>query len=91
MDEADIYMEQRTMQDILRKGLVSIFLRNLEYCESIIFLTTNHVRTFDDAIVSRMHLMIAYSDVGLDARKTVWKNFLEKAETSQGPADIYQR
>lgn len=88
MDEADTYMEQRTAQDIHRNALVSVFLRNLEYCEAIMFLTTNRVKTFDDAIVSRMHMMLAYPDVGFDARKSVWTGFIGKARTSQGPAEV---
>lgn len=91
MDEADTYMEQRTIQDIHRNTLVSVFLRNLEYCEAIMFLTTNRVKTFDDAIVSRMHMMLAYPDVGFDARKKIWSGFISKAHTSQGPAKINGR
>lgn len=88
MDEADIYMEQRTIQDIHRNALVSVFLRNLEYCGSIMFLTTNRVKTFDDAIISRMHIMVAFPDVGLDAREHIWAAFIKKAHTSQGPAIV---
>lgn len=88
MDEADIYMEQRTEQDIYRNALVSVFLRNLEYCEAIMFLTTNRVKTFDNAIISRMHMMLAYPDVGFDARKSVWNGFIGKAHTLQGPAEV---
>jgi hypothetical protein len=31
LDEADMYLEQRSFQNIRRNGLVSIFLRHLEY------------------------------------------------------------
>jgi hypothetical protein len=33
LDEADVYLERRSPQDIVRNGLVSVFLRKLEYCE----------------------------------------------------------
>lgn len=88
IDEADVYMEQRTPQDLARNGLVSVFLRNLEYCPSIIFMTTNRVKTFDDAIMSRMHMMIPYAENDRDSRKQIWKAFLKKAVTLQGPAII---
>jgi SpoVK/Ycf46/Vps4 family AAA+-type ATPase len=83
LDEADTYMEERTAQDIQRNGLVSVFLRKLEYCEAIMFLTTNRVTAFDSAILSRMHVMIAFPDIDLDCRKQIWSRF-----TTQGPAKV---
>jgi hypothetical protein len=35
LDEADVYLEQRVRQDLARNGLVSAFLRTLEYCKGI--------------------------------------------------------
>ena len=58
LDEADVFMEARTAQDIHRNALVSIFLRVLEYFQGILFLTTNRVSTFDDAFQSRIHIAL---------------------------------
>ncbi|KAF2177301.1 hypothetical protein K469DRAFT_742614, partial [Zopfia rhizophila CBS 207.26] len=58
LDEADVFVEQRTTENTLCNALVTVFLRKLEYFEGILFLTTNRVRTFDEAIVSRIHLAI---------------------------------
>lgn len=44
LDEADVFLEKRNMQDIHRNALVSIFLRQLEYFQGILFLTTNRVQ-----------------------------------------------
>lgn len=56
LDEADVFLEKRSIHDIHRNALVSIFLRLLEYFQGILFLTTNRVETFDDAFQSRkMH------------------------------------
>jgi AAA+ superfamily predicted ATPase len=66
------------MQDIHRNKVVCTFLRTLEYYEGIMFLTTNRVQTFDDAITSRLHLMIKYEPLSLANRKIVWKSFLSK-------------
>lgn len=41
LDEADVFLEQRTCHDLVRNALVSIFLRQLEYYQGILFLTTN--------------------------------------------------
>ena len=46
LDEADVFLEARTSQDLHRNALVSIFLRLLEYFQGILFLTTNRVATF---------------------------------------------
>ena len=43
IDEADVYLEKRNIQDIHRNALVSVFLRQLEYFQGILFLTTNRV------------------------------------------------
>lgn len=43
LDEADVFLEKRNMHDIHRNALVSIFLRQLEYYQGILFLTTNRV------------------------------------------------
>lgn len=43
LDEADVFLEKRNMQDIHRNALVSVFLRQLEYFQGILFLTTNRV------------------------------------------------
>jgi hypothetical protein len=31
IDEADVYLEERSLKDIQRNGLVSVFLRHLKY------------------------------------------------------------
>ena len=71
LDEADVYFEQRSAHDMVRNGLVSVFLQNLEYCGAILFLTTNRVREFDEAIFSRIHLTLKYGDLTSDSRKQI--------------------
>ncbi|KAF7510858.1 hypothetical protein GJ744_005958 [Endocarpon pusillum] len=76
LDEADVFMEQRTMGDLVRSELVSIFLQNLEYYEGTLFLTTNRVTCLDEAFESRIHLSVRYSSLDRASRHQVWKNFL---------------
>lgn len=76
IDEADIFLERRSLHDLERNSLVSIFLRVLEYYEGILFLTSNRVSTFDDAFKSRIHVPLKYNDLSVDSRKRIWKNFL---------------
>lgn len=76
LDEADVFLEQRSLHELERNKLVSIFLRILEYYEGIMFLTTNRVNTFDAAFQSRIHISLDYPELSAESRRTVWKNFL---------------
>ncbi|KAF2729930.1 P-loop containing nucleoside triphosphate hydrolase protein [Polyplosphaeria fusca] len=76
LDEADVFLEQRSLHELERNKLVSIFLRVLEYYEGTMFLTTNRVQTFDPAFQSRIHISLDYQELSIDSRKTVWQNFL---------------
>lgn len=84
LDEADIFLEKRTIQDIHRNALVSIFLRLLEYFQGILFLTTNRVETFDEAFQSRIHLAIRYGELSAKAKRSVWRMFLERVQAKEG-------
>lgn len=84
LDEADIFLEKRTIHDIHRNALVSIFLRLLEYFQGIIFLTTNRVETFDDAFQSRIHVALRYGELTTKAKRSVWRMFLGKVQAMDG-------
>ncbi|KAI7009359.1 P-loop containing nucleoside triphosphate hydrolase protein [Hortaea werneckii] len=86
LDEADIFLEQRSLHELERNKLVSIFLRVLEYYEGIMFLTTNRVETFDPAFQSRIHISIQYEELDVKSRKTVWENFLKQHNIAQASA-----
>ena len=88
LDEADVFLERRSSQDLVRNGLVSVFLRKLEYCKGIMFLTTNQVSEFDEAILTRVHLMLRYDHLNQEVRTTIWGNFLDRACTFKGPVEI---
>ncbi|KAF2006376.1 P-loop containing nucleoside triphosphate hydrolase protein [Amniculicola lignicola CBS 123094] len=80
LDEADVFLEQRSLHELERNKLVSIFLRVLEYYEGTMFLTTNRVNTFDPAFQSRIHISLDYQGLSAKSRYTVWKNFLESSQ-----------
>ncbi|EWC46772.1 hypothetical protein DRE_04017 [Drechslerella stenobrocha 248] len=80
LDEADVFLEERSLHDLNRNALVSIFLRMLEYYSGILFLTTNRVKTFDEAFQSRIHVALRYRDLERPAREQVWRNFIKKIE-----------
>ncbi|KAF1990226.1 P-loop containing nucleoside triphosphate hydrolase protein [Aulographum hederae CBS 113979] len=84
IDEADVFLEQRSLHELERNKLVTIFLRILEYFQGIMFLTTNRVETFDQAFQSRIHISIQYPELSTDSRRTVWANFLSGLEKDVG-------
>ena len=87
LDEADVFLTERTNDPNLN-ALVSVFLRELEHYGGILFLTTNRVKSFDEAILSRIHLALNYQDLNLGARYAVWKHFLGQAKTKKGPPSL---
>ncbi|KAL4736596.1 hypothetical protein BDV11DRAFT_193452 [Aspergillus similis] len=78
LDEADIYLETRSAQDLQRNSIVSIFLRALDYFQGILFLTTNRVGSFDEAFMSRIHVQIGYDRLDEDSRQRIWDNHFKK-------------
>lgn len=82
IDEADVFLEQRTRNDIGRNAIVSIFLRQLEYFQGILILTTNRIVQCDMAFNSRIHVKVSYPELDERAREVIWKTFLMKAGTS---------
>lgn len=75
LDEADVFLEQRSLEDLRRNALVSVFLRVLEYYEGILILTSNRVGTFDEAFRSRIQLSIHYKNLNAEDRALIWAKF----------------
>ncbi|KAK8024477.1 P-loop containing nucleoside triphosphate hydrolase [Apiospora rasikravindrae] len=71
IDEADVYLERRTVSDLRRNGIVS-----------------GH---FDDAFVSRIHLVIHYEPLGERERRKIWTQFFEKLEDERKDISIASR
>ncbi|KAH8687929.1 hypothetical protein BGZ60DRAFT_440107 [Tricladium varicosporioides] len=84
IDEADVYLERREVNELTRNGLVSVFLRAMEYYRGILFLTTNRVGHFDPAFFSRIHVYIGYKPLDAQGRKRIWLQFFSKLEKERG-------
>jgi hypothetical protein len=52
----------------------------MEYYRGILFLTTNRIGHIDDAIMSRVHLVLKYDRLDNNARRTIWTQFMDKLE-----------
>ena len=64
LDEANVFLEQRSLEDLKRNALVSVIFRVLEYYEGILVLTSHRVGTFDEAFESRIEWALHYPTLG---------------------------
>lgn len=88
LDEADIFLERRTLQDVTRNALVGIFLRLLEYHRGVLFLTSNRVRSFDPAFHSRISIALRYPGLLEEQRKEIWLQLLKFANLMDRPLNV---
>jgi SpoVK/Ycf46/Vps4 family AAA+-type ATPase len=106
-DEADVFLEARSLTDVRRNSLVSTLLRILEYYEGIplafpmflqktnrllgiLFLTSNRVKTFDEAFQSRIHFAVQFSILTEQQRKKIWEMWFKKASDKLDPSFEWQ-
>ncbi|KAI1111946.1 hypothetical protein F5Y14DRAFT_453540 [Nemania sp. NC0429] len=88
LDEADVFLEERSLQNLERNSLVSVFLRTLEYYDGVLILTSNRVGTFDEAFKSRIHLALHYPPLDGPSRRKIWRNFLDILSTDDENIDV---
>ena len=88
LDEADVFLQQRSLLTLERNRLVAVFLRKLEFFDGVLFLTTNLINDFDAAILNRIHLKMKYEDLDRNARKTIITQFLKTINEGGGPSNI---
>lgn len=79
LDEADVFLTARNNTSLARNAVTSIFLRHLEYYRGILLLTTNRLRSLDEAFQSRIHFAFEFDELGDEAREAIWKSFLARA------------
>ncbi|KAF2248117.1 P-loop containing nucleoside triphosphate hydrolase protein, partial [Trematosphaeria pertusa] len=88
LDEADVIMAKRSINDLSRSAIVAVFLRLIEYYRGLLFLTTNRVDDFDPAFYNRIHAMIEYPQLSQDARTRIWKSLLVEKKKNVVHLDI---
>ncbi|KAF2459865.1 P-loop containing nucleoside triphosphate hydrolase protein [Lineolata rhizophorae] len=86
LDEADVLLEKRSFEDLGRNGVVSVFLRMIEYYEGILFLTTNRIETMDIAFQSRIHIAIEFKALDSLVRRQIWENFIHRLDVGEAGA-----
>jgi hypothetical protein len=78
LDECDVFLSARNPVDISRNELVSIFLREIEYFQGVLFLTTNLFDSIDTAFRSRMSIHLRFNPLAPESRVMLWKKFLSR-------------
>ncbi|KAF2169420.1 hypothetical protein M409DRAFT_20639 [Zasmidium cellare ATCC 36951] len=81
LDEADVFLEERSLDNLERNALVSVFLRAVEYYDGILILTSNRVGQFDEAFKSRVQLALPYRPLTVAQRIAIWTNFIHKLQS----------
>jgi hypothetical protein len=80
LDEADIFMAERTKEELERSAIVGVFLRVLDRYKGTLFLTTNRTEVLDPAFASRITVKLVYPDLNVERRQKIWELMLEKAK-----------
>jgi len=57
-------------------------LRHVEYYRGILFLTTNRVKAFDEAFLSRIHVALHFRELTQESKEQVWAAFIAKMGSS---------
>lgn len=79
-DEADVLLQARRdyeCANLKRNDLVSSFARSIEYYQGIVFITTNRVSRFDDAIMPRIDITLGLPSLDRGRRVGLWHNHIQ--------------
>jgi SpoVK/Ycf46/Vps4 family AAA+-type ATPase len=88
IDEAEMLLERRTKNDIVRNAMVCVMLRLLEYYSGILFLTTNRVESLDPAFQSRVTCALRYDPLTLESRKEIWSSMMTRLNMDLSSLDV---
>jgi len=83
IDEADLYIRERG-DSMEHNAIVAAFLRQLEYFNGLLFMTTNRANDVDDAIKSRSAAIIKYESPSTADARRLWEVLSEQYEIELG-------
>ena len=90
LDEADVFVSRRSIHNLEQNAIVSVFLRQLEYFDQLLFLTTNRPDEIDEAIISRCAAVIRYDLPGREHARAIWQVMARQFNTTLDDALISQ-
>ncbi|KAI0115986.1 hypothetical protein GGR51DRAFT_371232 [Nemania sp. FL0031] len=82
-DEADIILQGRDRSDFGRNAIVSVFLRALEYYSGILIMTTTRIGTIDEALKSRIHVVLYFPQLDLEMFLKIWEIALHRVRVEK--------
>lgn len=88
IDEAEMLLERRTKNDLVRNAMVCVMLRLLEYYSGILFLTTNRVESLDPAFQSRVQCALRYNELDVESRASIWRDVLRHVAGGKVESDV---
>ena len=88
LDEADVFLEERTEGDVERNAMVSTFLRLLEYYNGVLVLTSNRAESIDPAFYSRLSFVKHFKEQTPKVRTEIIKGLLTVMEVPLSDDDV---
>lgn len=88
IDEADVFLERRTSENLARNAVVAVFLRLLEYFGGLLFMTTNRGDNLDEAFLSRVTLALHFKKPDDEGQTAIWNGLLNNAGVKLTAGDI---
>lgn len=91
IDEVDIFLEKRTSHtDIVKNAIVGVFLRMIEYCNAITFMTSNRIDCIDPAIDNRIDVKLEYGELSVDDKVRIYESKTKhiKGMPDESPDDV---
>ena len=79
-DEADVLLQARRdyeCANLKRNDLVSSFLRFVEHHQGIVFIATNRVSRFDDALIRQIDITLGLPPLDRGHRVGIWYNQIQ--------------
>ncbi|CAD6448075.1 a56ed3e4-431d-41f8-b4f6-7bb6a024c650 [Sclerotinia trifoliorum] len=81
LEDAEMFLEKRTLGDLQRNALISVFLRALESYNGIVILTSSPITTMDEAFKSRIQLFLRYTSLTFAQRAKIWESHIKQLES----------
>jgi SpoVK/Ycf46/Vps4 family AAA+-type ATPase len=90
IDEIDIFLEKRSSvkTDITKNAIVGVFLKILEYCDAIVFMTSNRIESIDPAMESRIDLKLEYDELSIEDKIKIYCNKMKKIKVVESHEEI---
>lgn len=88
IDEADVFLEKRTSENLARNAVVAVFLRLLEYFGGLLFMTTNRGDNLDEAFLSRVTLALHFKKPDQEGQTAIWNGLLKNAGVELSVSEI---